>query len=95
MHSQGMSGFAGYTLGRLSAQNDRIMENLATSFRNRFQPEPPRVDVNALLAENQMLRQQLAATRSGLTTLRKSYDELFAWAGKASALLREAGFIKG
>ena len=57
--SQGMSGWAGYALGRMSAESDQVMDEFARKLNQRFRPQAPTVDVNALLAENQELRRRL------------------------------------
>ncbi|USQ74279.1 hypothetical protein NF552_23200 (plasmid) [Roseomonas mucosa] len=91
--SGGMSTFAAYTLGRMSARNQQVMGDFAESLARRFQPQVPTVDVNALLAENQALRQQLKATRSALAEYEFNYAELKKWAREAEAKLREAGLL--
>ena len=94
LSSGGLNAFEGYTLGRLSAQNQQVLGDAAEAFgRRRFQAAAPVVDVNALLAENESLRRQLGTTQAELATLRSSYSELDAWANTASALLREKGLI--
>ncbi|WP_424138915.1 hypothetical protein [Roseomonas chloroacetimidivorans] len=91
--SQGMSGWAGYALGRMSAESDQVMDEFARTLNRRFRPQAPTVDVNALLAENQALRQQLKATQSALTDYEFNYAELKKWAREAEAKLREAGLL--
>lgn len=95
MHSTGMSAFEGYTLGRLSARSQQVLGDAAEAFgRRRFRPAAPSVDVNALIAENEMLHRQLEAARSELVVLRSNYAELDAWATKTSLLLRKHGLVK-
>lgn len=95
MHSAGMNAFEGYALGRLSARNQQVLGDAAEAFGRRFsRPAAPAVDVNALLAENELLRQQLAATQADLANLRGIYSRLDAWATQASRTLRECGLIK-
>jgi hypothetical protein len=94
LDSPGISGLAGYALGRMSAENDRVMANFGRSLQRRLRPAAPVVDVDALLAENQMLRDQLASTRADLDTVRGIYGRLHAWATQASVLMREHGLIK-
>ena len=85
--SSGMSGFAGYALGRMSAQNDQVMDDLARSLRRRFQPQAPTVDVNALLAENQALHAQVQELQKSLRAYVFNYRRLEQWAEQADAAL--------
>jgi hypothetical protein len=94
LHSPGISGLAGYALGRMSAENDRVMANFGRSLQRRLRPAAPVVDVDALLAENQMLRDQLASTQADLHRLQGIYDRLNAWATQASQFMRERGLIR-
>ncbi|MDJ0390676.1 hypothetical protein QMO56_21405 [Roseomonas sp. E05] len=98
--SSGMGTLAAYALGRMSMQREQSLRNLARTFGQRFQPQAPTVDVNALiadnqdlLAENQELRRQLKAARSALTEYEFNYAELKKWAREAEAKLREAGLL--
>jgi hypothetical protein len=91
--SAGLSGLAGYALGRMSAENDRVMDGFAQSLRRRSRPPTPTVDVNALLTENQALRQQLSAAQAELENYGYNYRVLKEWAKRAEAKLREAGLL--
>ena len=91
--SSGMGTLAAYALGRMSMQREQSLRNLARTFGQRLQPQAPTADVNALLAENQALRQQLKATRSALAEYEFNYAELKKWAREAEAKLREAGLL--
>jgi hypothetical protein len=92
--SPGLSGLAGYALGRMSAENDRVMDGFARSLRRRLQPPAVTVDVNTLLAENQALRQQLNAAQAELENYEYNYRLLKEWAKRAEAKLREAGLLQ-
>lgn len=94
LHSPGFGGLTGYALGRISAQNERALEDFGTALRRRFRPATPTVDVHALIAENELLRQQLAATQADLADLRGIYSRLDAWANQASQTLRKCGLIQ-
>lgn len=94
LHSPGLSGYAGYGLGRMSAQNERALGDFGKALQRRFRPAAPAVDVSALIAENEMLRQQLAATQADLSNLQGIYNRLDVWATQASRTLRECGLIK-
>ena len=94
LHSPGLSGYAGYALGRMAAESERDLEDFGRSLRRRVQPSAPTVDVSALIAENEMLRQQLASTQADLSNLQGIYNRLDLWATQASRTLRECGLIK-
>ena len=94
LHSPGFGGLTGYALGRMSAQNERALEDFGTALRRRFRPATPTVDVHALIAENELLRQQLAATQADLSELEGIYSRLKAWGIQASKVLSEHGLIE-
>lgn len=92
--SRDMSVFEGYTLGRLSAQNQQVLGDAAEAFGRRLlRPPAATVDVNALIAENEMLRRQLAATQADLSELEGIYSRLKAWGIQASQVLDHYGLI--
>ena len=93
LHSPGLSGYGAYTLGRMSAQNERALDDFGKALQRRFRPAAPTVDVGALVAENEMLRRKLEAAEAKLATALSDYRKLDAWADDVSVLLREAGFI--
>ena len=92
--SPGLIGATGYVLGRMSAQNERALGDFGKALQRRFQPAPPTVDITALIAENEMLRSQLASTRAELSNLEADYSRLRAWGTQASELLNKHGLIK-
>ena len=95
MRSGGPSAFDGYALGRLSPQRQQVLGDAAAAFGLRlFRSGTSDADVNALLAENEVLRQQLGATQAELAVLRTKYNELDAWATRTSDLLIRKGLIK-
>ena len=85
--SSGMGTLAAFALGRMSAANEQAESNFARSLARRFQPQAPTVDVNALLAENLSLRQQLA-------DYERNYRALKRWADEAEGVLRSNGLIE-
>jgi len=94
MRSSGMSALEGYTLGKLSARNQQVLGDAAEAFGRRlFRSAAPTLDVDALIAENEMLRRKLEAAEAKLATALSDYRKLDAWADDVSVLLREAGFI--
>lgn len=94
LHSPSLSGAAGYALGRMSAQNERALGDFGSALQRRFRPTAPTVDVDALIAENEMLRRQLAATQADLSELEGIHSRLKAWGTLVSQVLREHGLIK-
>ena len=71
-----------------------MLGDLAETFGRRFRRPGLAVDVAALQAENQVLKQQLGAAQSELANLWSNYNELSAWSTEAAAVLRKAGLIK-
>ena len=94
LHSPDLGGVAGYALGRMSAQNERALADFGKALQRRFQPAAPAIDVDALIAENELLRRQLATAQADLNNLQGIYSRLDAWATQASQLLRECGLIQ-
>ena len=94
-HSTGMSAFEGYALGRLSERSHQVLGDAAEAFGRRISsPAAPLLDVSALIAENEMLRSQLASTQAELSNLEGDYSRLRAWGTQASQLLNKHGLIK-
>lgn len=94
-HLTGISSFEGYALGRLSERSHQVLGDAAGAFGRRIsRPAAPLLDVNALIAENEMLRSQLAATQAELSNLEGDYGRLRAWGTQASQLLNKYGLIK-
>ncbi|RYF22905.1 MAG: hypothetical protein EOO77_03145 [Oxalobacteraceae bacterium] len=89
----GFSGVTGYALGRMSAQRERSLQDFGKALQRRFRPAAPTVDVNALMAENEMLRQQLADSQADLRELEGIYSRLKAWGTQASQVLDHYGLI--
>jgi hypothetical protein len=88
----GLSGWAGYALGRMAAERDRhTSETVDAVFRRR----QPTVNVNAILAQNQALAAENARLRQDLADYQLNYANLKAWANRAEArieqLLKERG----
>lgn len=94
LHSPGLGADADYALGRMSAQSDRDLQDFAKALRRRFRPATPTVDVNALMAEIEMLRQQLADSQAAFSILQGNHTRLKAWATQASQRLDELGFLE-
>ena len=94
LHSPGFSGLTGYALGRMSAQNERALGDFGRALQRRFRPVSPAVDVSALIAENEMLRQELAATQASFNILQGNHTRLKAWATQASQALDEHGLLE-
>ena len=88
----GLSGWAGYMLGRMAANRDREMgETMDVLFRRR----QPAINVNSILAQNQALAAENVQLRQELADYKLNYGNLEAWAERAEArinqLLQERG----
>ena len=94
LHSPGLSGYAGYALGRMSAQNERALGDFGRALQRRLQPSASAAEVGVLIAENEALRQQLAAVQANLCSLEADYSKLKAWGIKASQVLDKYGLLK-
>ena len=83
----GFGGVAWYTLGRMSAENNRVrdqaVDTVLSSLRGR-----QRVDVDHLLGANQALAAENARLRQDLADYKHNYDRLHEWAQKASRDLK-------
>ena len=102
----GLSGWAGYQLGRMDAESAQSTRRLVENLRARFQPPP--IDVNALIANNQALAAQNQALwnqveelqrvnaelASNHNVLLKNYQRLAKWADEATLKLRQLGCIR-
>jgi hypothetical protein len=76
----GLSGWAGYALGRIAANRDRETgETLDAVFRRR----QPNVNVNSVLDHNQALAAENARLRQELEVYKRNYRELDVWARDA------------
>ncbi len=90
--SNGLSGWAGVTLGRMWAEHERSMDETAHWFANRHnRPVSPAV----LQAQNQALAAENVQLRQALSDYEVNYGNLKAWADRAEAkielLLKERG----
>ena len=90
----GFSGLTGYALGRMSAQSDRDLQNFGKAVQRRLRPAAPTVDVDALMAENEMLRRQLADSQADFSILQGNHTRLKAWATQTSQKLDELGLLE-
>ena len=81
----GLSGWAGYALGRMAANRDReTSETVDALFRRR----QPVVNVNDVLAQNQALAAENARLRQDLAAYKYNYANLRTWAEEAVRDLR-------
>ena len=90
--SPGLSGWAGFQLGRMAAERDQhTSETIAAVFGSRR----PTINVAALQAQNQDLAAENARLRQALSDYELNYGNLKAWANRAEAkielLLKERG----
>ncbi len=88
----GLSGWAGYVLGRMAANRDREMGETVDALFRRRQPE---INVSAVLAQNRALAAENRQLRQDLAAYKLNYGNLKAWANRAEArinqLLQERG----
>jgi regulator of replication initiation timing len=81
---QGLSGWAGYALGRLAAERDQhTSETMAAVFGRRLQT----TDGAELVAQNRSLAAENAKLRERLTVYHENYTRLKEWADRAEAEL--------
>jgi hypothetical protein len=86
LESPGLSGWAGYALGRMAAERDRhTSETIDAMFNRRRQV----VNVDAVLAQNQALANENARLRADLEAYRFNYANLKAWADRAEQRIEE------
>jgi len=92
----GLSGIAGFALGRMSAENDRVLMDAVRSFQNRGQAEETISikEYNDLLEDNARLRRNLAVSREDYRKLDAAYDSLYEWAKCASAIMKRDCLIQ-
>lgn len=84
--STGLSGWASFQLGRMAAENDRhTSETLRTVF-NRPQTVS---EVNALLVQNRALAAENLRLKQDLSDYELNYNSLKAWAGRATAEIKQ------
>ncbi len=93
----GLSGMAGFALGRMSAENDRVLIEAASAFKRRGKTDETvtLAEYNDLLEENARLRRNLAIAREDFRKLAAVYDTLDEWANAASATMKHHGLIRG
>jgi hypothetical protein len=81
---QGLSGWAGYALGRLAAERDQhTSETMDAVFGRRLQT----TNGAELLAQNRLLAAENAKLRGRLTVYHENYARLKEWADLAEAEL--------
>jgi hypothetical protein len=78
--SNGLTGWAGVTLGRLWAEHDRSVDETLAWFGNRHRRQ---LDPAALLAQNQAFAAENAQLRQELADYKRNFTELDAWAKRA------------
>lgn len=71
----GMSGWAWFKLGQMSTEEDQSLAETASRLNALFHPQPT-IDVNAVLAENQQLWQQMQALQAELQRVQAHNAEL-------------------
>ena len=76
--SDGLSGWAWYEMGRMDVQVSQRTKQTAAVLHQLFNPQPV-VDVDALVAENQQLWQQLQALQAEFQRLRGANQSLYKW----------------
>ena len=83
--TRGLSGWAGYALGRMSAERDRSTEKLMDALSRRGAPA---INVADVLAQNRALAAENAKLRHSLDEYKSNYDELNRWATEAEATIK-------
>jgi cell division protein FtsB len=81
----GLSGWAGFQLGKMFAEHQRSSAETAAWFTNRNRRV---ADPAALQAQNQALANENAQLRQELADYKRNYQTLREWAEKASRDLR-------
>jgi cell shape-determining protein MreC len=76
----GLSGWAWYQLGQMSADSSA---KTRAAVRNVFRPRRSTVDVNGVLAQNQALAAENARLRQELATYQHNYAKLRTYAEEA------------
>jgi hypothetical protein len=84
--SNGLSGWAGVTLGRMWAEHDRSVDETLAWFGNRHRRQ---IDPAALLAQNEALAAENAQLRQDLAAYQHNYAKLRAWAEEAARDLKQ------
>ena len=84
--SAGLSGWASFQFGLMAAENDRHTSEAVRAVFNRHQPSN---DINALLIQNQALVAENRRLRQDLSDYEFNYNNLKAWAGRATAEIKQ------
>jgi hypothetical protein len=84
--SNGLSGWAGVTLGRMWAEHDRSVDETLAWFGNRHRRQ---IDPAALLAQNEALAAENVQLRQDLAAYQHNYAKLRAWAEEAARDLKQ------
>lgn len=91
--SNGLSGWAGVALGRMWAENDRTMEEACKWFVNRHNKGASLADFQAanqaFAAQNQALAAENLRLKQDLSEYEFNYNNLKAWAGRATAEIEQ------
>jgi hypothetical protein len=91
--SNGLSGWAGITLGRMWAEHERSTDETLAWFAKRHRQGASLADFQAanqaLFAQNQALAAENLRLREMLAAYEYNYNNLDAWADRAKARLEE------
>ena len=91
LSTPGLSGWAGYALGRMAANRDReTSETLDALFRRR----QPTVNASAVMAQNQSLAAENARLRQELEAYKLNFNNLRRWADSAEDTLERLGALR-
>jgi hypothetical protein len=80
-----LGAWAWYELGRGAARSDRIRSDAIDAVLGL---KPRQADINAILAENHALQQEIAQLREQLADYEYNYNNLRQWADGASVRLK-------
>ncbi len=89
--NNGLSGWAGITLGRMWAEHDRSVDETLEWFANRHRRN---VDPAALVAQNQALAAENARLRRELEAYKLNFNNLRRWADSAENTLERLGALR-
>ena len=91
--SNGLSGWAGVSLGRMWAEHERSTAGTLRWFGNRHRQGMSLADFQvanqALAAQNQALAAEVLRLREILADYERNYNNLDAWADRAKARIEE------
>jgi hypothetical protein len=88
----GLSGWAGYALGRMAAKREQETGEMVDALSRRRQQ--PTVNVNSVLAQNQALAAENARLRQELAAYKLNFNNLRAWADSAEKTLERLGALR-